>query len=59
MPFIAGMIFSGSIGSVRIARLIQSAACSSMRDFSAAVMPPKTRLAFLKSAAGGKPRRRA
>jgi hypothetical protein len=42
-PLMAGMILSGSIGSVRMARLIQSLECSSMRAFSAGVMPPVAR----------------
>jgi hypothetical protein len=40
MPLMAGMILSGSMGSVRKARLIHSFACSSMRDFSSGVIPP-------------------
>ena len=47
-PSIAGMIFSGSIGSVRMARAIQSFACSSMRAFSSGVMPPSA-LVFVRT----------
>lgn len=39
-PSIAGMIFFESIGSVRIARDIQSLECSAIRRLSSAVIPP-------------------
>jgi hypothetical protein len=37
---IAGIIFSGSIGDVRIALSIHKRACSSIFSFSAFVIPP-------------------
>src|SRR3990167_2199115 len=39
-PSMAGTILAGSIGSVRIARLIHSVTWASSRTFSSAVMPP-------------------